>query len=235
MVIGYDGSRAFVEEATGTENYSLNLLLALAKIDRKNKYRVYLRSGSKFRVNSSQTEQDQNPVATVNREPETVDQSSVNSELITKNFNWPSNFEFVEVGPSRLWTQVGLALETWRNPPDVLFIGAHTLPILSTLARPRLARLRRMKTVVTIHDLGVEYLPRYHQFPQRLYLDLVSRYAAAASDAIIAVSVATRADLIKRYGVDTKKIFVTYEGVDQAFFRPKSKREVQNVKIKYQK
>ena len=44
MLIGFDASRAFVNEATGTENYSLNLLRALAKIDRKNRYRVYVRS-----------------------------------------------------------------------------------------------------------------------------------------------------------------------------------------------
>ena len=44
MLIGFDASRAFASEATGTENYSLNLLKALAKVDRKNKYRVYLRS-----------------------------------------------------------------------------------------------------------------------------------------------------------------------------------------------
>lgn len=52
MLIGFDASRAFVGEATGTENYSLNLLRALAKIDRENRYRVYLREvhSEKWRV-----------------------------------------------------------------------------------------------------------------------------------------------------------------------------------------
>ena len=35
MRIGFDGSRAFVSEATGTENYSLNLLKSLAEIEHK--------------------------------------------------------------------------------------------------------------------------------------------------------------------------------------------------------
>ena len=53
MLVGFDASRAFVREATGTENYSLNLLKALAKIDQKNKYRVYVRESSQFTVHSS--------------------------------------------------------------------------------------------------------------------------------------------------------------------------------------
>ena len=96
MLIGFDASRAFVSEATGTENYSKNLLLALAKLDHVNKYRVYVRT--------------------------------MNNELST--INWPGNFKIIKIRPGRLWTQIGLALETWRNPVDLLFVPAHTLPIL---------------------------------------------------------------------------------------------------------
>ncbi|MEK9147033.1 MAG: glycosyltransferase family 1 protein [Patescibacteria group bacterium] len=192
MLIGFDASRAFVFEATGTENYSLNLLHALAEVDRKNQYRVYLRGQS--------------------------------SRALTMN-NWPRNFEFKVIRPNRLWTQVGLALETWREPVDLLFVPAHTLPVF---------RNPRIKTVVTIHDLGVEYLPGYHQFPQRYYLDFASRYAARHADAIIAVSAATKRDLINRYGVEGEKVFVVHEGVDRSFFRPRSAKEIKNVKIKYQ-
>lgn len=195
MLIGFDASRAFVPEHTGTENYSLNLLKALAKVDRKNRYRVYVRTG-----------------------PVSAFSLSVNAHA------WPSNFEFVEVKPSRLWTQLGLAIETWKNPVDLLFVPAHTLPLF---------RNPRVKTVVTIHDLGVEYLPGHHQFPQRYYLDLASKYAAWAADALIAVSRATKRDLVKRYGVSARKVFVVSEGVDRRFFRRQSKSKVQSVKSKY--
>lgn len=188
MIIGFDASRAFVSEATGTENYSLNLLRALAKVDRINRYKVYLRGN--------------------------------NTDL----GSFPANFEFRPIRPSRLWTQLGLALETWKNPVDFLFVPAHTLPIL---------RNTRVKTVVTIHDLGVEYLPGYHQFPQRYYLDFASRYAARHAEGIIAVSAATKSDLVKRYGTSSKKIFVVHEGVDKAFFKPASKASVKGVVKKY--
>lgn len=204
MLIGFDASRAFVDEATGTENYSLNLLKSLAKIDRENRYRVYLRESAQGIVKSVQSEED--------------------LSLYTNHLSLPNNFEFKIIRPSRLWTQVGLALETWKNPVDLLFVPAHTLPIL---------RNPKIKTVVTIHDLGVEYLPGHHQFPQRYYLDFASRYAATHADGIIAVSAATGADLVKRYGVLGKKISVVHEGVDRGFFKPQSKVKVENVKSKY--
>jgi len=43
MLIGVDASRASGKEKTGTENYSRNLILNLAKIDRKNNYILYLK------------------------------------------------------------------------------------------------------------------------------------------------------------------------------------------------
>lgn len=195
MLIGFDGSRAFGSQNTGTENYSLNLLKGLAKIDQKNHYRVYLREGR-----------------------------SQKSKVKSLSEQFPNNFEFKVIHPYRLWTQLGLALETWRSPVDVLFVPAHTLPILKNY---------RVKSVVTMHDLGVEYLPNYHKFPQRYYLDFASRYAASHASHLIAVSGATRQDLVSRYGVNKERISVVYEGVDTSFFRPQPEVKVRSVKSKY--
>ena len=237
MLIGFDASRAFVDEATGTENYSLNLLKALAKIDRKNRYRVYLRESQIYTPGVSRGASLRTPGV--------------------KRGDWPNNFEFKLIRPRRFWTQIGLAWETWKNPVDLLFIPAHTLPIFrrrkpfkgttSSQGTTGITGLKNGKArgtrdtlvtrdtryVVTIHDLGVEYLLLYHQFPQRYYLDLASKYAANAADALIAVSEATRRDLIDRYKVGTKKVFVVPEGVDMRFFKPSSKLKVQSVKSKY--
>src|SRR3989344_5384407 len=109
MLIGFDASRAFVDEATGTENYSLNLLKALAKIDRKNRYRVYLRESQIYTPGVSRGASLRTPGV--------------------KRGDWPNNFEFKLIRPRRFWTQIGLAWETWKNPVDLLFVPAHTLPI----------------------------------------------------------------------------------------------------------
>lgn len=124
----------------------------------------------------------------------------------------------------RLWTQVGLATEVLLDPPDVLFIPAHTMPIIR---RPDL------KTVVTIHDLGAEFLPQYHKFPQKLYLNRTTEYVAKHATHLIAVSEATKKDLIKRLGVAEKRITVVYESWDREVFHKPSEDAVANVRRMY--
>ncbi|OGY16562.1 MAG: hypothetical protein A2785_03145 [Candidatus Chisholmbacteria bacterium RIFCSPHIGHO2_01_FULL_49_18] len=113
--------------------------------------------------------------------------------------NWP-----------RLWTQGGLALRTHLDRLDVLFVPAHTLPILRKAGLP---------TVVTIHGLEYEYLPEYYRFPQKLYLTWSTRYAVRFADRIIAVSQFTADELQKRLGADPKKISVIHEGVDRKAYQ----------------
>ncbi|QQG43103.1 MAG: glycosyltransferase family 4 protein [Candidatus Daviesbacteria bacterium] len=175
MVAGFDGSRAFVKNRTGTENYSYQLLKNLAKIDQKNQYVVYLRPGNEVKE------------------------------------KWPSNFEFKVLNYPRLWTQIGLAKQTFQDKLDVLFVPAHTLPIVR---RPGL------KTVVTVHDLGSEFLPKTHQIKQRLYLSFMQQVQLKGATKLIAVSKATKNDLVQKIGLDPKKIEVVYEGFDKNLFKP---------------
>jgi len=84
MTIGFDASRAFINSRTGTENYSYQLLKAIAKIDKQNKYIVYV------------------------RQPAPQD--------------WPANFKFQILNFKFLWTQVGLAMQTFKDKLDVLFV-----------------------------------------------------------------------------------------------------------------
>lgn len=124
----------------------------------------------------------------------------------------------------RLWTQLGLATEMLLEPPDVLFVPAHTMPLIH---RPDL------KTVVTIHDLGAEFLPQYHKFPQKLYLNKSTEYVAAHATHLIAVSEATKKDLVKRLGVDPSRISVVYESWNRDLYHEPSKEEVTMVRKKY--
>ena len=170
MKIGIDASRAFIDERTGTENYSYKLIKALAKLDRENKYTIY------------------------------VCQLASKGDVFQ---GWPGNFRFKVIHWPRFWTQAGLALECLINPPDVLLIPAHTMPVI---------RRWGQKIVVTIHDLGSEFLPEYHQFPQKIYLNFSTVYAVKNATKIIAVSKSTKKDLIKKLGGDPNKIVVVHEG-----------------------
>jgi glycosyltransferase involved in cell wall biosynthesis len=103
----------------------------------------------------------------------------------------------------RVWTHLRFAAEIWRTRPDVTFVPAHTLPF----AFPGQA-------VVTVHDLGYRYFPQAHPTPQRLYLDLTTRYSAARATRILADSEATARDLMRFYGTPRDKVRVVYPGVD---------------------
>lgn len=179
MTIGFDGSRAFILNKTGTENYSYQLLKALSKIDQQNEYIVYLRPG------------------------------------VNPGSSWPWNFKFQTIKWWRLWTQGGLAIQTFIDSPDILFVPSHTLPII---------RKRGLKTVVAVHDLGSEYLPSMHKLKQRLYLSYMQRSQLKNATHIIAVSLATKDDLMKKIGIRSDKITVVYEGFDKNIFKPKNNR-----------
>lgn len=115
----------------------------------------------------------------------------------------------------RLWTQLGLAYKTWTDGLDVLWIPAHTLPVL---------RNPKVKTVVTIHGIEYEWLPAYENLLQRWYLPLSTKFACWAADKLIAVSQFTKNQLIERLGANPKKISVIYEGSN--FFEPKRSTKV---------
>ena len=210
MTIGFDGSRAFIPDRTGTENYSYQLLKVLAKIDKKNKYIVYVRPNY-----------SSNKVRSYHKN---INILKVSSRMRSNNNEWPRNFQFKEISWPRFWTQGGLAIQTFKDNIDVLFIPAHTLPLV---------RKPGLKTVVTVHDLGSEYLPSMHQLKQRLYLSIIQRYQLRTATKLIAVSNATKDDLISRVGCDPKKIEVVYEGYDKKLFRPIKDNTLANRLINY--
>lgn len=112
------------------------------------------------------------------------------------------------IGPNRLWTHIGLAGEMLRNPPDVLFVPAHVVPMFHPRA-----------TVVTIHDIGYHYYPQHHTLPARLYLEASTRLSCRAARRVIADSHSTARDLVRVYGLDASRITVVYPGVDPRFAR----------------
>jgi len=121
------------------------------------------------------------------------------------NFQFPINFQISIINMPRLWTQVGLAYKTWVDNLDVLWVPAHTLPVL---AKPGLRK------VVTIHGIEYEWLPAYENLLQRWYLPLSTKFACWAANKIIAVSKFTKNQLIERLGADPNKISVVYEGTN---------------------
>lgn len=101
------------------------------------------------------------------------------------------------------WTHVRFSIEMIVNPPDILFIPAHTIPLF----HPK-------NTVVVIHGLEYEIFPAAYSFLQRLKNRLGTYYSAKWARGIIVPSRNTKNDLVGLYGVSPKKINAVYPGFE---------------------
>jgi glycosyltransferase involved in cell wall biosynthesis len=133
-----------------------------------------------------------------------------------------ANVELRAIPFPRLWTHLRLSAEMAIRPPDVLFVPAHVLPLL----HPR-------RSVVTVHDLGYLAYPEAHKAGDRRYLDWSTRWNARRARSVIADSAATRADLIRAYGVDGRKIRVIHLGRDETLAPVKDERALAEVRARY--
>jgi glycosyltransferase involved in cell wall biosynthesis len=120
-----------------------------------------------------------------------------------------ANAEWRAIPFPRLWTHARLATELRRHRPDLLFVPAHVLPWPCPVP-----------AVVTVHDLGYLHFPGAHTATARLYLDLSTRWSARSARRVIAISEATRRDLVAHYRVSPAKIDVVYHGIAPRFRPP---------------
>jgi glycosyltransferase involved in cell wall biosynthesis len=129
-----------------------------------------------------------------------------------------ANFRLRRIPFPRLWTHARLSAELLLSAPDTLFVPAHVLPLGAPLPR-------RMRTVVTIHDLGYLHFPAAHAPAHRLYLRVSTLWSARAATRLIAVSGATRDDLVRFAGARPDKITIVHHGLSERF-RPAADPEV---------
>lgn len=93
--------------------------------------------------------------------------------------------------------------------------------------------LRGVPTVLTIHDLIPKLFPDYHKKLNYWYLNLAMPLFCRRATGIVAVSQATRQDIVTHFGIDPAKIHVVYEAAAPHFHPPKE-REIERVRQQYQ-
>ena len=135
------------------------------------------------------------------------------------------NFSYVVVPKTLFWTQVNLASELLKNPPDLFFTAIHTIPII---------RNPKTKFVTMVHGLEYRYTAGYSNPIYRFKITRPIKYAVKYSDKIIVPSQATKSSLIRQgWNVDRNKTEVIYEGVDKSFTK-KEQKDVNIVRTKYE-
>lgn len=118
------------------------------------------------------------------------------------DFELPKNWKIKFLRAPIFWTQARLSFEMLFHPIDVLFVPAHTVPLI----HPK-------NTFVTIHGLEYEFCPEAYSPWQKFYMRWVIRNSCRWAKKIIAVSENTKKDLMKLYKVPEEKIKVVYEGI----------------------
>lgn len=92
--------------------------------------------------------------------------------------------------------------------------------------------LKRVPTVLTVHDLIYHLFPEHHKPLNYWFLNRAMPLFVQRARAIIAVSESTRQDLIRCYGVQPDKITVVYEAA-APHFCPASPEAIAAVRARY--
>jgi len=109
------------------------------------------------------------------------------------------------------WTQIRLSWEILKNRPDILFVPAHTFPIVYPVLKYKYGVHPRL--IVAIQGLEFKVVPKMYSWFQRLKLNFLIKRNIKKADKIIVPSQNTKNDLIKYYQIDKSKIFVIHHGV----------------------
>jgi len=130
-------------------------------------------------------------------------------------YDLPKNFKIRLIPFPKFWTQIRISWEMFWHPVDVLMILASALPIYHP------------KSVFTAHDIAYEFFPEAFPWFMRNYLVFSTRFAAKQATKIVAVSNATKNDLVKFYKINPGKIAVTHLAYAKDRFKPMPYDQVQ--------
>ena len=183
MIIGIDASRAFLKQRTGIEEYAYQVIKHLCSvIPETDTVILYVRK--KLEIKNWKLK--------------------ITSPSI--DFTVPTHWRICSLWAPRFWTQIGLSLEMLWHAPDVLFVPAHTVPIIHPA-----------RTIVTIHGLEYEFCKEGYSWLERLYMHWSIRYSCRVAKTVICVSENTKNDVMRLYVVSEQKIRVISEGYEQKY------------------
>src|SRR4030043_1789344 len=115
-----------------------------------------------------------------------------------KILKWPLKY---------LWTQIRLSWEMLINPPDALFIPAHSIPLIYA-----------KNTIVTWHDIGFEKFKHLYTPQAYWYHKWAVRYSLKNARKVIVISEFTKNEILDVFGQFynklENKISVVYNGYD---------------------
>lgn len=147
-----------------------------------------------------------------------------NPELVGTYAEYPNVEEVaVRLPGSAIWDQIAVPWVARRRKLDLVFNPKFTVPVFT-----------RAKKVFVLHGSEWFAIPDHFLWYDRLYFRRALPFYCRRADALIAVSNATRRDVIEHVGVPGEKIRAIHNGFDPNLFRVLDDRaRLDSVKRKY--
>lgn len=205
--IGVDIRGLLTGQRSGIEQYTLKTLEYLLQIDKHNKYVLFYVSYRNL-------------------------DKLMDELLLAAPFLRQANVEIKTLK----WINAPLLLHALWKPLDWPKVDkiCGGLDVMWSPSPRILPVSKQCRVVITFHDLIFDLFPQFYTWQSNLWHWQMSyRYLARTADHIIAVSQNTKADLIKLYQVNSDKIRVIYEGVDEAYFHPVDLELADQIKAKF--
>jgi glycosyltransferase involved in cell wall biosynthesis len=124
-----------------------------------------------------------------------------------------------------LWRMQGILKDLQKHKIQIYHGLSHELPIG--------IQKTKIKTVVTIHDLLFKRFPKQYKAIDRSMYNGKFRYACQNTDQIVAISEATKRDIVQYFSIPPKKIEVVYQSCHERFMQTKSESSIQAVLERY--
>lgn len=140
------------------------------------------------------------------------------------NTEMPSNVDMkiIKMPTNILWEQIRLPLELKLEEVDLIHNPMFTTPFV-----------RGCKSIITVHDLLFLAFPGDFTVRDRLYFQILMRFAAKSADRIITVSEHSKQDIIHLLKISEDKVNVVYLGKSARFHPIDDCKQIWNVKHEY--
>ena len=125
-----------------------------------------------------------------------------------------------------LWRTFGLRgrIGADKRNMDIFHGLSHELPLFLP---------KKVKKVVTMHDMIVWRNPDYFPFFDRIIYKVKQRSAARRADTVVAISRQTAVDVEHWLGTPREKTKIVYQSCDSQFYAPVGEEQCSNVRSRY--
>lgn len=151
------------------------------------------------------------------------EKGKINFQINKKNFKFIiANFNPESVLSRIFWEQIIFPIKLKLLKPDLVFVPAVAIPFLF-----------KGKFLTTIHDIAYKKNKLKYSWLRSKYISFVTAISLKKSDTIFTVSDFSKHEIENEFKVKQKKILITYNGVNEGFFKVYDQNQILDFKKRF--